>query len=63
MLLAIPTIFFIGSLAVRIEGGIISDATLGLVDWGIIFSLPIFSMLIAMYTAYYTVKRTLQKML
>lgn len=63
MLLAIPTIFFIGSLAVRIEGGIISEATLGFSDWGIILSLPLFSMLIAMYTAYYTVKRTLQKML
>lgn len=63
ILLAIPTIFFIGSLAVRIEGGIISEATLGFSDWGIILSLPLFSMLIAMYTAYYTVKRTLQKLL
>ncbi len=63
ILLAVPTIFFIGSLAVRIEGGIISEATLGFSDWGIILSLPLFSMLIAMYTAYYTVKRTLQKLL
>lgn len=63
LLFAIPTIFFIGSLAIRIEGGIISEASLGFADWGIIFSLPLFSMLIAMFTAYYTVKRTLQKML
>lgn len=63
LLFAIPTIFFISSLAAQIEGGIISEASLGFGDWSIIFSLPLFSMLIAMFTAYYTVKHTLQKML
>ncbi len=60
---AIPSIFFIGNLATAIEGGIISDATLNIIDWGIIISLPLFSMIISMLTAYYTVKRTLKKML
>lgn len=60
---AIPTIFFIGSLAQQIEGGIISEANLSFNDWLIVASLPLFSMAIAMFTAYYTVKRTLQKML
>lgn len=60
---AIPAIFFIGNLATAIEGGIISDAALSFTDWGLILSLPLFSMLIAMLTAYYTVKRTLKKML
>lgn len=63
LLFAIPTIFFIGSLATQIEGGIISEATLNIADWLMIFILPLFAMLIAMITAYYTVKRTLQKML
>lgn len=63
MLLAIPTIFFIGSLAVQIEGGIISEANLNVADWLIILSLPIFATTVAVWTAYYTVKRTLQKML
>ncbi len=63
LFLAIPAIFFIGSLATAIEGGIISDATLSIPDWSIILSLPLFSMLIAMLTAYYTVKQTLKKML
>ncbi len=63
LFLAIPAIFFIGSLATAIEGGIISDASLSIPDWGIILSLPLFSMFIAMLTAYYTVKRTLKKML
>ena len=60
---AIPTIFFIGSLAKQIEGGIISEANLSFNDWLLIMSLPLFSMCIAMSTAYYTVKRTLQKLI
>ena len=60
---AIPTIFFIGALAKQIEGGIISEANLSFNDWLMIMSLPLFSMCIAMSTAYYTVKRTLQKLI
>ena len=63
ILLAVPMIFFIGSLATQIEGGIISEANLSMGDWMIILMLPLFAMGIAMWTAYYTVKRTLQKML
>lgn len=61
--IAVPTIFIIGSLAQQIEGGIISEANLSFSDWGAIFSLPLFAALIAMITAYYTVKRTLHKMM
>ncbi len=60
---AIPTIFLIASLAQQIEGGIISEAKLTTQAWGMIFTLPLLSGLIAMATAYYTVKQTLQKML
>jgi len=59
--LAIPTIFVIANLAEQIEGGIITEATLLMSDWGIIFSLPMFSAFMAMTTAYYTVKHTLIK--
>lgn len=60
---AIPAIFFIGNLAASIKGGIISETSLTVYDWVIILSLPIFSMIIAIITAYYTVKQTLKKML
>lgn len=63
LLFAIPTIFFIASLAQQIEGGIISEADLSLNDWLIILSLPLLATAISTSTAYYTVKRTLQKML
>ncbi len=61
LILAIPTIFIIANLAKQIEGGIISEARLSFLDWSVIFSLPILSMVIAMITAYYTVKKTLEK--
>ena len=60
---AVPAIFFIGNLALAIEGGIITEAGLNFGDWAVILLLPLFSMLIAMLTAYYTVKNTLKKML
>lgn len=63
VLLAVPTIFLISGLASQIEGGIISEARLTYSSWLVIFSLPLFSALISMLTAYYTVKNTLQKMM
>ena len=60
---AIPAIFFIGNLANSIKGGIISEASLGIDDWLYILILPVFSMLISMLTAYYTVKNTLKKIM
>ena len=60
---AIPMIFFISGLASHIEGGIISEASLTLKSWIVIISIPIFSSIIAMFTAYHTVKRTLAKMI
>ena len=60
---AVPTIFLISGLASQIEGGIISEARLSAFSWLIILSLPLFSGLISMLTAYYTVKNTLQKMM
>ncbi len=61
--IAIPTIFGIASLAQQIEGGIISEAKLSFEAWGVILSLPLLASFIAMITAYYTVKKTLQKMM
>ena len=63
LVFAIPAIFGISSLASGIEGGIISEARLSFQDWMTIFSLPFFASFIAMMTAYYTVKRTLEKMM
>ncbi len=63
LVLAIPTIFMIAGLAEQIEGGIISEARLSWESWLMILLLPFFSSVTAMVTAYYTVKRTLEKMM
>lgn len=60
---AIPTIFLIARLAEQIEGGIISEAHLSPFSWVLILALPLFSSMASMLTAYYTVKRTLEKMM
>lgn len=63
IIFAIPAIFLIAHLAQQIEGGIINEARLSWRAWSMILALPLFSGLIAMQTAYYTVKRTLEKMM
>jgi len=63
VLTAIPVVFLIAHLAGQIEGGIISEARLSGGAWATILSLPLFSALVAMQTAYYTVKRTLERMM
>ncbi len=63
IIFAIPAIFFIGNLATAIEGGIISATSLYIIDWIFILALPLFSMIIAVITTYYTVKQTLKQML
>jgi cell division transport system permease protein len=60
---AVPVIFLIAHLAGQIEGGIIDEARLSVGSWLTILSLPLFSSLVAMQTAYYTVKRTLERMM
>ena len=63
VIIAVPVIFLIAHLAGQIEGGIIDEASLSWKSWIAIISLPMFSSLIAMQTAYYTVKRTLERMM
>lgn len=63
VLIAVPTILLIARMAQQIEGGIINEMTLSSQGWMMIVSLPLFSALIAMQTAYYTVKHTLERMM
>ncbi|MBO7556635.1 MAG: cell division protein [Alphaproteobacteria bacterium] len=63
VVVAIPTIILIARLAQQIEGGIINEMHLSVGGWTAIASLPLFSALVAMQTAYYTVKHTLERMM
>ena len=63
ILVAVPTIFLIARMAQQIQGGIINEMSLSPQGWLAIVCLPLFSSLIAMQTAYYTVKHTLERMM
>lgn len=62
VLLAIPAIHTVGSIASEVQGGIINQINLNFSDWVIISLLPIFSSILSTIAAYYTVKRTLGKL-
>ncbi len=63
LILAIPAIASVAYLVGNIEAGLISEMKLHIADWLLIILIPIFSGLLAMITAYYTVKNTLKRML
>lgn len=63
VLAAVPTILMIARMAQQIQGGIINEMSLSSQEWAAIVGLPLFSALIAMQTAYYSVKHTLERMM
>jgi len=63
LLLALPTIWGIGSLARSLQAGLLPEFSLGLGHWAILASLPVAVALIAMISARLTVMKTLTKML
>ncbi len=63
LLLALPTIWGIGSLARSLQSGLLPEFSLGIVHWGILACLPVAVALIAMISARLTVMKTLARML
>lgn len=56
-------LWFISTVAINLKGGILDKAALDINAWFVIFSLPMLTAFISMFTGYYTVKRTLGKIL
>ncbi|NQU58077.1 MAG: cell division protein [Rhodospirillales bacterium] len=63
LLLALPTIWGIGSLARSLQSGLLPEFSLGLAHWAMLGGLPVVVALIAMISARLTVMKTLAKML
>lgn len=63
LLMAVPTLWIIGRLALDLQGGLIPDLSLRPITWGILAILPFLAGGIAMLTARYTVRRQLARML
>ena len=56
-------LWFISTVAIGLKGGILDKAVLDFKAWSVIFSLPMLTAIISMFTGYYTVKRTLGKIM
>ncbi len=63
LLLALPTLWGIGSLAASLQSGLLPEFSLGLTHWAILGCLPLVVALIAMISARLTVMKTLARML
>lgn len=63
LLLALPTLFGIGTLARQMDASILPDFTLTPIHWAVLAGLPLAVSFIAMLTARLTVMKTLSRML
>ncbi|MBQ7633344.1 MAG: FtsX-like permease family protein [Alphaproteobacteria bacterium] len=62
LMIAVPTIILISKYAISTGSGLLNGAGLNEVNWIIMLLTPVFSLLFARFTAYYTVRRSLEKM-
>jgi cell division transport system permease protein len=63
LMLAVPTIWGIGTLARSLQAGFLPEFSLGLPHWVVLSSLPVVVALVAMVSARLTVMKTLARML
>lgn len=62
LVLAVPTLFAIGTLASRLDSGMLPDVSLGVAHWVGLAVIPLLVAAVAMLTARFTVTRTLAAM-
>ena len=61
--LVLPVIFMVSSLAEGIRGGLLSEAQFDIWSWILLSLIPVFAVLLSTLTAYWTVQRTLRRLL
>lgn len=62
LLFAVPSIILVSKYGLSTGSGLLNSAGLSVIHWLIIMITPLFSLLYAMATAYYTVNKSLEKM-
>ena len=62
LMIAVPTIIFISKYAISAGSGLLNGAGLTQLNWIFMMFTPVFSLLFARVTAYYTVRKSLEKM-
>ena len=63
LLFAVPSIILVGKYGISTGSGLINGAQLSNIAWLIIFTTPIFALLYSMATSYFTVRKSLEKMI
>ena len=61
--LVLPVIFMVSSLAEGIRGGLLSEARFDVWSWILLSLIPVFAVLLSTLTAYWTVQRTLRRLM
>ncbi|MBR2137022.1 MAG: hypothetical protein IJ852_03560 [Alphaproteobacteria bacterium] len=62
LMVAIPSIIFVGKYGISTGSGLLNGAHLSTLAWCLMLITPLFSSLYAMITSYYTVRKNLEKM-
>ncbi|MBR1945584.1 MAG: cell division protein [Alphaproteobacteria bacterium] len=59
----LPIIFMLSSVVGEVQGGLLSEAKFDAASWGLLSLVPVLAIILATFTAYWTVQRTLRRML
>ena len=59
----LPVIFMLSSVAREVQGGLLSEAKFDMASWGLLSLVPVLAVVLSTLTAYWTVQRTLRRML
>lgn len=62
LLAAVPCIMLVGKYGISTGSGLLSGASLSSAAWSVIMLTPLFSLCYAMFTSYWTVRKSLEKM-
>ena len=59
----LPIIFLLSSVVGEMQGGLLTEARFDAASWGLLCLVPVFAVLLSTLTAYWTVQKTLRRML
>ena len=59
----LPIIYLLSSVASEVQGGLLSEARFDAASWGLLCLVPVLAVVLSTLTAYWTVQKTLRRML
>ena len=59
----LPVVFLLSSVTAEVQGGLLSEVRFDIASWGLLCLVPVLAVALSSLTAYWTVQRTLRRML